>query len=691
MIDLARLGGPVACFGLAVLLVARSRRDRIAGLGFAVLGACVMAAALAPDRPWKDIAEIVVAVGLGALLAVVFRRLPWLLPLAALATVPVRIGALGHQLLVPLYLVILGGTLLFAWQLVRGDERSRELRVAAWPLALYVGWTGLSLAWTGDVGGGAIEVLAFYIPLTMLALLVARLPWSELWLRALYVELGVMALIFAAVGFYQYDTRNVFENPKVINSNAYAAYFRVNSVFWDPSIYGRFLVIAIIPSVVLIVRGRSLRLAWAAAAVVLVTWLGLLISFSQSSFAALLVAVVGVAIVAWRWRSAAAIALVAVVLAGVAAAQPQIRRSIVHHTHSGLNSATSGRASLVANGIRIAEAHPVTRRRRRRLQACVRAAAASAGKGAEGGGVARRAGHGGGGDRPDRARPGHLAGLRGDDRRLPPGRPELPRTRLTRLRTGDCCDPVPLALLQRLLRGPDDLDAVRLRRAGGGAGRRRRREGGAGVIEQWRKAVVLAPHTDDGEFGCGGTMARLADAGCDVRYVAFSIATRSLPEGFPPDTLAREVREATAELGIPEDRLTVHDFDVRTFPERRQDILELLVALWEEWQPDVVFQPSLHDIHQDHQTIAEEGLRAFKRTTILGYEIPWNNFQFSYQWYVSLEQRHIERKIAALERYASQQHRRYADPEYVRNLARTHGINVNREYAEVFQVYRVIA
>jgi LmbE family N-acetylglucosaminyl deacetylase len=176
-----------------------------------------------------------------------------------------------------------------------------------------------------------------------------------------------------------------------------------------------------------------------------------------------------------------------------------------------------------------------------------------------------------------------------------------------------------------------------------------------------------------------------------VRYVAFSIATRSLPEGFPPDTLAREVRDATTELGIPPESLSVHDFDVRTFPEHRQDILELLVGLWEELQPDVVFQPSLHDIHQDHRTIAEEGLRAFKRTTILGYEIPWNNFEFSYQWYVALEERHIDRKVAALERYASQQHRRYADPEYVRNLARTHGINVNRDYAEVFQVYRVIA
>jgi LmbE family N-acetylglucosaminyl deacetylase len=185
-------------------------------------------------------------------------------------------------------------------------------------------------------------------------------------------------------------------------------------------------------------------------------------------------------------------------------------------------------------------------------------------------------------------------------------------------------------------------------------------------------------------------MARLVDAGTEVRYVAFSIATRSLPPGFAPDTLAREVRDATAELGISAEHLTVHDFDVRTFPDHRQEILELLIEIWNDWQPDCVFQPSLHDVHQDHQTIAQEGLRAFKRTTVLGYEIPWNNFDFSYQAYVSLQQRHIERKVAALERYASQQHRRYANAEYVWNVARTHGVNVNREYAEVFQVYRMV-
>jgi N-acetylglucosamine malate deacetylase 1 len=212
------------------------------------------------------------------------------------------------------------------------------------------------------------------------------------------------------------------------------------------------------------------------------------------------------------------------------------------------------------------------------------------------------------------------------------------------------------------------------------------------VIEgAWRRVLVLAPHTDDGEFGCGGTIARLVDAGVDVRYVAFSVATKSLPPGFSPDTLAHEVREATAAIGVPAGNLTVHDFEVRTFPDRRQDILELLIELWEEWRPDAVFLPSVGDIHQDHQVVAAEGLRAFKRTTVVGYEIPWNNLNFSYQAYISLERAHVERKVDALGCYASQQHRNYANPEHIWTRARTHGINIGRDYAEVFEVYRVVA
>jgi O-antigen ligase len=168
-----------------------------------------------------------------------------------------------------------------------------------------------------------------------------------------------MGVVFAVVGFYQYETRDIFQNPKVITANAYTKFFRVNSVFWDPSVYGRFLVLAIVPSLVLIVFGRSARLAIAAAAAVAVMWLGLLISFSQSSFAALLGVVIGVAFLAWRWRALVAVGLTVAVLAGMSVAQPQIRRSLQHHTSSGLNQATSGRSNLVANGIRIAAHHPV--------------------------------------------------------------------------------------------------------------------------------------------------------------------------------------------------------------------------------------------------------------------------------------------------------------------------------------------
>src|SRR5581483_5766692 len=343
-------------------------------------------------------------------------------------------------------------------------------------------------------------------------------------------------------------------------------------------------------------------------------------------------------------------------------------------------------------------------RRDRRVQARLRRPGGAEGQGAEGGRLAQHGGDGRGRDRCPGAAPARLARLRLALRHAAACGLVLQGPRLPRDRRRDRGDRRAQPVLQRALRGSDVLGPARARgalrppaAAAAAAGRRRRRAGavraagqGVGVIESWQRVLVLAPHTDDGEFGCGGTMARLVETGADVRYVAFSIATKSLPEGFPPDTLAREVREATAELGIPEANLTLHDFEVRTFPERRQDILELLIALWEEWRPDAVFQPSLHDIHQDHQVVAAEGLRAFKRTTILGYEIPWNNFDFAYQWYSALERSHVERKAAALAKYESQQHRRYADPEYIRNVARTHGINVNREYAEVFQVYRVV-
>ena len=216
-----------------------------------------------------------------------------------------------------------------------------------------------------------------------------------------------------------------------------------------------------------------------------------------------------------------------------------------------------------------------------------------------------------------------------------------------------------------------------------------------------KKVLVLAPHTDDGELGCGGTVARLLEEGCEVHFAVFSTCAESVPAGFPADELKTEFLSAMESYGIPDERIDrkstrlnsshgLFDSQVRHFPAHRQEILEELVRLNRRIVPDLVLAPSLHDVHQDHHTIAEEAIRAFKRTSILGYEEPWNNLTFNNQVYVTLEERHVEKKIAAVERYISQRGRIYASGEYIRALAMSHGVQIGRQYAEVFETERWI-
>jgi len=205
-----------------------------------------------------------------------------------------------------------------------------------------------------------------------------------------------------------------------------------------------------------------------------------------------------------------------------------------------------------------------------------------------------------------------------------------------------------------------------------------------------RKILVLAPHTDDGELGCGGTIAKALEQGAEVYYAAFSTAKESVPAGMPPNILEIEVREATRRLGIEPEKLRVFKYTVRKLNYSRQDILEDLVALRGELKPDLVFIPSLNDLHQDHSTLAMEALRAFKNTSILAYELPWNNINFTTQCFSVLEQRHLERKIEALAAYGSQKMRAYMSEEYIFSLARTRGVQIGREFAECFEVPRWI-
>jgi putative inorganic carbon (HCO3(-)) transporter len=241
-----------------------------------------------------------------------------------------------------------------------GDEsRVRELGYLALPLALFIGWTGLAFLWSEDRRQGAIYLLFYVLPFGLLAVSLARLPWRVGWVTALYVQLAAMAVSFALIGVWQYTTRNIFYNPKLIVDNAYATsswFYRVNSVFYDPSIYGRFLVVAILASLVLVLFG-GVADAWSGLAVAVIAWVGLVPSFSQSSFVALGVGVVVALAVLWRRRSIVPILVAIGALLAVSLGVPQARHRILGK--AGLSHATGGRSKLVRNGIKLALHHPV--------------------------------------------------------------------------------------------------------------------------------------------------------------------------------------------------------------------------------------------------------------------------------------------------------------------------------------------
>lgn len=202
------------------------------------------------------------------------------------------------------------------------------------------------------------------------------------------------------------------------------------------------------------------------------------------------------------------------------------------------------------------------------------------------------------------------------------------------------------------------------------------------------RILVLAPHTDDGEFGCGGSVSRFVQEGKMIYYAAFSTAEESVPAPWPKDILKTEVKEATSRLGIPQDNLMIYNFKVRELSYHRQEILEEMVKLKNDICPDLVFLPSSNDVHQDHSTVSIEGIRAFKNTSILGYEIPWNNIEFKTEAFVILSEENINTKLHALNAYNSQKGKNYANEEFIRSLARIRGVQIGSRYAEAFEVIR---
>ena len=198
--------------------------------------------------------------------------------------------------------------------------------------------------------------------------------------------------------------------------------------------------------------------------------------------------------------------------------------------------------------------------------------------------------------------------------------------------------------------------------------------------------LFISAHPDDTELSAGGLVHFLARHGKTVKILILSNPSISLPSGYTNNTLIDEQTAAAAELKIGSKNLIFMNFPVRRFSETRQDILEELVALRNDYNPQFVFTSHPNDTHQDHSQIGQEARRAFAKTNLLYFEAPWNGSRFLGNYTVPIEEQDIDAKIRSIACFKSQQHRVYSSEDFVRGLARMRGAVINEDMAEAFEV-----
>lgn len=209
------------------------------------------------------------------------------------------------------------------------------------------------------------------------------------------------------------------------------------------------------------------------------------------------------------------------------------------------------------------------------------------------------------------------------------------------------------------------------------------------IFTKENRVLVLAAHPDD-EFGCGGLVSILCGKGAEVRYEAFTDCSVSLGEGFTRQDIENECRESLKILGVKESSIRFHHFPVRTLPTDRQPLLEILVDIKKEYAPTLVLCPSSYDIHQDHQQLNLETIRAFREASILGYEMPYNCRAFGASMFVELSNDVMKTKEEAVAKYRSQESRPHGTSSYARTTALYRGVQCRRKFAEAFEVIQMM-
>ncbi|HEX7278035.1 MAG TPA: O-antigen ligase family protein [Solirubrobacterales bacterium] len=310
-----------------------------------------------------DEARIVVLLAIAVfaigLLTYLFRRRPILLPLAVIAALPFRVpleaGGDTANLLVPLYLVIAAAvvaTLMRDWS---SPPAAHPPRALAWVLATVVVLYGLQTLYSEDFSQGLQNLCFFLVPFTIAYRLLREVEWDARLLRWALVVVAAEATLFVLIGSVEWVTRSLFWNDQVIRSNEFHTYFRVNSIFWDPNVYGRYLALVTVVATAALLWARTRETFWLLTGLIVVLWIGLVPTYSQSSFIALLAGLAVLAAVRWskpRWTLAA----VVVGLVGIAAVvflaggRVDVDR---------INIITGGRANLVEGGAELFSERPL--------------------------------------------------------------------------------------------------------------------------------------------------------------------------------------------------------------------------------------------------------------------------------------------------------------------------------------------
>jgi putative inorganic carbon (hco3(-)) transporter len=336
----------------------------------ALLVAMGLATALVAGQGWDELASlrdhdlefagtIVAAIVVLALGAAAMVRWPLLLPLLVIAALPFRIrlhvaGGQDVNLLVPLYAVIGAGVLATAVEALRGRARIRPLpRPLVLALVVVICLYALQATYSSDLDFAARNVGFFVTPFAVLFCLLAMFDWDRRLLRLAFGVLLLEALIFAGIGIGQYATEHIFWNGKLEASNDFHFYFRVNSLFWDPNIYGRYLMVAVLLASAALLWTSERRLAYALVGVLAITFVGLIFAFSQTTFIALFAGLAVLAGLRWSagWAAVGApLALGATVLAifFLAGGSKESSRDI-----------SEGHSSLITGGAELAQDRPV--------------------------------------------------------------------------------------------------------------------------------------------------------------------------------------------------------------------------------------------------------------------------------------------------------------------------------------------